>query len=78
MRLAYSLGSLLTINQILDCATHLSKYDPDSIWIPETWGMENFSMLSMVSQKATSPKSAPRLLTSIHEVLHLLRWEPSL
>ncbi len=25
MRLAYSLGSLLTINQILDCATHLSK-----------------------------------------------------
>ncbi len=56
MRLAYSLGSLLTINQILDCATHLSKYDPDSIWIPETWGMENFSMLSMVSQKATSAK----------------------
>ena len=56
MRLAYSLGSLLTINQILDCATHLSKYDPDSIWIPETWGMENFSMLSMVSQKAISPK----------------------
>ena len=56
MRLAYSLGSLLTINQILDCATHLSKYDPDSIWIPETWGMENFSMLSMVSQKTTSPK----------------------
>ena len=56
MRLAYSLGSLLTINQILDCSTHLSKYDPDSIWIPETWGMENFSMLSMVSQKATSPK----------------------
>ena len=56
MRLAYSLGSLLTINQILDCATHLSKYDPDSIWIPETWGMENFSMLSMVSQKVTSPK----------------------
>ncbi len=56
MRLGYSLGSLLTINQILDCATHLSKYDLDSIWIPETWGMENFSMLSMVSQKATSPK----------------------
>ncbi len=56
MRLAYSLGSSLTINQILDCATHLSKYDPDSIWIPETWGMENFSILSMVSQKAKYPK----------------------
>ena len=56
MRLAYSLGSLLSVDQILDCASHLSKYHPDTIWIPETWGMENFSMLSMVSQKVNSPK----------------------
>ena len=56
MRLAYSLGSLLSIDQILDCASHLSKCHPDTIWIPETWGMENFSMLSMVSQKVNSPK----------------------
>ncbi len=56
MRLAYSLGSLLSIDQILDCASHLSKYHPDTIWIPETWGMENFSMLSMISQKVNSPK----------------------
>ena len=56
MRLAYSLGSLLSVDQILDCASHLSKYHPDTIWIPETWGMENFSMLSMVSQKVKSPK----------------------
>ncbi|MGQ0376095.1 MAG: LLM class flavin-dependent oxidoreductase [Nitrososphaerota archaeon] len=50
MRLSYSLGSLLTIDQILDCAKILKKYSPDVVWIPETWGMENFSMLSMVSQ----------------------------
>lgn len=56
MRLAYSLGSLLSVDQILDCATHLSKHNPDTIWIPETWGMENFSMLSMVSQKVNSSK----------------------
>jgi len=56
MRLAYSLGSLLSVNQILDCSTLLSKYNIDTIWIPETWGMENFAMLSMVSQKALSPK----------------------
>ncbi len=56
MRLAYSLGSLLSVDQILDCASHLSKYHPDTIWIPETWGMENFSMLSMISQKVNSPK----------------------
>ncbi len=56
MRLAYSLGSLLSVDQILACASHLSKYHLDTIWIPETWGMENFSMLSMVSQKVNSPK----------------------
>ena len=56
MRLAYSLGSLLSIDQILDCASHLSKYQPDTVWVPETWGMENFSMLSMVSQKINSSK----------------------
>jgi len=51
MRIAYSLGSLLTVNDVLDCADHLSQYNPDTIWIPETWGMENFSMLSALSQK---------------------------
>lgn len=54
MRLSYSLGSLLTIEQILDCAKTLRKYNPDVVWIPETWGMENFSMLSMVSQIVSS------------------------
>lgn len=56
MRTAYSLGSLLTVNQVLECSESLSNTDVDTIWIPETWGMENFSMLSMVSQKATIPK----------------------
>jgi alkanesulfonate monooxygenase SsuD/methylene tetrahydromethanopterin reductase-like flavin-dependent oxidoreductase (luciferase family) len=54
MRLSYSLGSLLTIEQILDCAKTLKKYNPDVVWIPETWGMENFSMLSMISQLVSS------------------------
>ncbi|MEK6871234.1 MAG: LLM class flavin-dependent oxidoreductase, partial [Thermoproteota archaeon] len=56
MRIAYSLGSLLTINQVLECSEILSHTNTDTIWIPETWGMENFSMLSMVSQKASKPK----------------------
>jgi len=56
MRLAYSLGSLLTINQVLECTKILSNTDTDTIWIPETWGMENFSMLGMVSQRASKPK----------------------
>ncbi len=53
MRIACSLGSLLSINQVLDSAQTLSKTLVETIWIPETWGMENFSMLSLVSQKAT-------------------------
>ena len=51
MRISYSLGSLLTIDEVLDCAKFLEKHSPDIIWIPETWGMENFTMLSAVSQK---------------------------
>ena len=47
MRLSYSLGSLLTINQVLECSKKLNMLKPDTVWIPETWGMENFSMLSL-------------------------------
>jgi len=56
MRLSCSLGSLLSIKQVLECASVLSKSKIDTIWIPETWGMENFSMLSAVSQAVEKPK----------------------
>jgi 5,10-methylenetetrahydromethanopterin reductase len=50
MRIAYSLGSLLHIDEILGCSKILSKYNPDSVWIPETWGMEGLSMMAAISQ----------------------------
>lgn len=56
MRIACSLGSLLSVNQVLKCSEILSKTNVDTIWIPETWGMENFSMLSAVSNKTTTQK----------------------
>lgn len=56
MRLGYSLGSLLSVNEIIECSSILSNHNPDSIWIPETWGMEVSSMLSTVSQIARKPK----------------------
>jgi 5,10-methylenetetrahydromethanopterin reductase len=56
MRIGYSLGSVLSINEVLNCASTLSKYSPDTVWIPETWGMENFSMLGAVSNKLKNPK----------------------
>lgn len=55
MRTACSLGSLLSVNQVVECSGILSKTNVDTIWIPETWGMENFSMLSMISQHASKP-----------------------
>jgi alkanesulfonate monooxygenase SsuD/methylene tetrahydromethanopterin reductase-like flavin-dependent oxidoreductase (luciferase family) len=56
MRLSYSLGSLLTVDQVLVCSRKLNEFKPDTIWIPETWGMENFSMLSMASKENTFSK----------------------
>ena len=56
MRIAYSLGSLLSINEMLKCSKILSKYNPDSVWIPETWGMEGMSMLAAVSQIVKNSK----------------------
>ena len=51
MRLSYSLGSLLTVEQVLTCSKKLNEFKPDTVWIPETWGMENFSMLSLASKE---------------------------
>jgi alkanesulfonate monooxygenase SsuD/methylene tetrahydromethanopterin reductase-like flavin-dependent oxidoreductase (luciferase family) len=56
MELSYSLGSLLTIEQILECSKKLNDFKPDVIWIPETWGMENFSLLSLTSNQNTYSK----------------------
>ncbi|MDE1872048.1 MAG: LLM class flavin-dependent oxidoreductase [Thaumarchaeota archaeon] len=56
MRLGFSLGSLLSVKEIIECAQILSHYNPDSIWIPETWGMECSSMLSAVAQITKKPK----------------------
>jgi len=56
MRIACSLGSMLSVNQVLECSEILTKTNVDTIWIPETWGMENFSMLSAVSNKTITQK----------------------
>jgi len=62
MRVSYSLGSLLTINQVIDCSKKLNRVKSDVIWIPETWGMEDFSMLSLISQKNNTAKIASSII----------------
>jgi 5,10-methylenetetrahydromethanopterin reductase len=56
MRLGFSLGSLLSVEEIIDCARVLNTHSADSIWIPETWGMDCCSILSQVSSIANKPK----------------------
>ena len=56
MRIACSLGSLLSVEEVLHCSKSLSDSKIDSIWIPETWGMENFSTMSAVASNTESQK----------------------
>ena len=56
MRIACSLGSLLSVEQVMECTKMISKTKIDSIWIPETWGMENFSMLGAVANITKTQK----------------------
>ena len=55
-RLSYSLGSLLSIEEVLECSRKLNDVKPEVEWIPETWGMENFSMLASASKENTFSK----------------------
>ena len=50
-RISYSLGSLLSIDEVFACAKRLERIKPDVMWIPETWGMENFSTLAIASKE---------------------------
>ena len=56
MRIACSLGSLLSVEEVLQCTQIISDTKIDSIWIPETWGMENFSMLGAVANNTNTQK----------------------
>jgi len=56
MRIACSLGSLLSVEQVIECTKMISETKIDSIWIPETWGMENFSILGAVSSETKTQK----------------------
>ena len=55
-QLSYSLGSLLSIEEVIECSKKLNKIKPEVMWIPETWGMENFSMLGLASRENTFSK----------------------
>ena len=49
MRISCSLGSMLKIPEVFECARILNMTKIETIWVPETWGMENFSILGGIS-----------------------------
>lgn len=51
MRVGYSLGPLLSAQEVLKCARLADeKENVDSVWVPESWGRESFATLGAVSQ----------------------------
>ncbi|MDQ6724436.1 MAG: LLM class flavin-dependent oxidoreductase [Thermoproteota archaeon] len=50
-KIGYSVGSLLKPKSIIDFSSTIDKYEHiDSLWIPESWGKEAFSILGAISQ----------------------------
>ena len=56
MRIACSLGSVLSIREVLECAESVAGTDVEAIWIPETWGMESYAIQSAVASRTTRQK----------------------
>ena len=54
MRVGLSLGSLLGAEQVFECLDALES-PPDRVWIPETWGVECFSMLAAAAGRTGAP-----------------------
>lgn len=51
MRVGFSLGPLLSAQEVLKCARLADeKENVDSVWVPESWGRESFATLGAISQ----------------------------
>lgn len=49
MNVGYSLGPLLSMDEVVRCAS-LADGRADSVWVPESWGRESFATLGAVAQ----------------------------
>jgi alkanesulfonate monooxygenase SsuD/methylene tetrahydromethanopterin reductase-like flavin-dependent oxidoreductase (luciferase family) len=57
---SYGLGSLLSIDELMRCASQVGP--DDSVWIPETWGMECMGVISAVSQRSACRRIGSSIL----------------
>lgn len=50
-KIGFSVGSLLKTKNVIDFSSNIDKYEHiDSLWVPESWGKEAFSILGAISQ----------------------------
>ena len=63
IKTGYSLGTLLSIDEILRFSNLANSYENvHSLWVPETWGREAFGTLGAISQVTTRPKLGTAIL----------------
>ena len=63
-RIAYNLGTLLSMDDVLLCSTLADKkYNVDSIWVPESWGREAFASLGALSQRTKQVKLGTSIIS---------------
>jgi alkanesulfonate monooxygenase SsuD/methylene tetrahydromethanopterin reductase-like flavin-dependent oxidoreductase (luciferase family) len=63
-RIAYNLGTLLSMNDVLLCSKLADKKcNVDSIWIPESWGREAFTSLGALSQTTEQVKLGTSIIS---------------
>ncbi|HEY7508512.1 MAG TPA: LLM class flavin-dependent oxidoreductase [Nitrososphaera sp.] len=64
MRAGYSLGPLLSVEEVQKCASLADAHGADSVWVPESWGRESFSTLGALAH-ATDKVRLGTSITSI-------------
>ena len=63
-RIAYNLGTLLSMNDVLLCSKLADKKcNVDSLWIPESWGREAFTSLGALSQNTEQVKLGTSIIS---------------
>jgi 5,10-methylenetetrahydromethanopterin reductase len=63
-KIAYNLGSLLSVQEVLRFAKLADiKPNVDSLWVPESWGREAFVSLGALSQVTTRAKLGTSILS---------------
>lgn len=63
LKIGYSLGSLLSVRDVLAISKLADSREVDSLWIPESWGREGFATLGAISQMTRKVRLGSAILS---------------